>query len=83
LVVVVEPCACTLKERLERDPYHTHAPAPTHNYPPNANNNTKKQTQGSWDALGIHFGTSGQGGTWADDTVKNIVKQHNKFVNAY
>lgn len=35
---------------------------------------------GSWDALGVHYATSGGEGSWADNQIINLVKQHNKSV---
>ena len=72
----------TCNERFERDTL-ARAPLRPHTITPQTQRHHQKTNTGSWDALGIHLGTSGQGGTWADDTVKNIVKQHNKYVNAY
>jgi hypothetical protein len=37
---------------------------------------------GSWDALGVHFATAGSDGSWADSQITNMVKEHNKAVNA-
>lgn len=32
---------------------------------------------GSWDALGVHYQSSGSGGSWADGEVTELVKRHN------
>eukprot|EP00879_Flechtneria_rotunda_P029190 GHRR01031470.1.p1 GENE.GHRR01031470.1~~GHRR01031470.1.p1 ORF type:complete len:383 (+),score=118.71 GHRR01031470.1:889-2037(+) len=39
-------------------------------------------TAGSWDALGVHYATSGNGGSWADSQLINLVKNHNRAVNS-
>uniref|UniRef100_A0A383VIG4 Glycoside hydrolase family 5 domain-containing protein n=1 Tax=Tetradesmus obliquus TaxID=3088 RepID=A0A383VIG4_TETOB len=39
-------------------------------------------TAGSWDALGVHYATAGGDGSWADSQITNMVKAHNKAVNA-
>ncbi|KAF8071022.1 hypothetical protein HT031_001104 [Scenedesmus sp. PABB004] len=38
-------------------------------------------TAGSWDALGVHYATSGSDGSWADPQIVSMVKAHNKAVN--
>eukprot|EP00878_Enallax_costatus_P001421 GHUV01001571.1.p1 GENE.GHUV01001571.1~~GHUV01001571.1.p1 ORF type:complete len:424 (+),score=133.23 GHUV01001571.1:197-1468(+) len=35
---------------------------------------------GSWDALGVHYATTGSDGSWADSQIVNLVKEHNKSV---
>jgi hypothetical protein len=35
---------------------------------------------GSWDAVGVHFATSGNGGSWADSQLQALVKSHNAAV---
>lgn len=37
---------------------------------------------GSWDALGVHWATSGNGGSWADSSIINLVKAHNKGITS-
>jgi len=36
---------------------------------------------GSWDATGVHFATAGNGGSWQDGQITEMVKAHNKAVN--
>jgi hypothetical protein len=39
-------------------------------------------TAGSWDALGVHYATRTPQGTWADQSIIDLVKAHNRAVNS-